>query len=280
MKSKAKNFGLLTVSTLIMAVGTYFFKFTNNFTFGGITGLAVLVAKTGVISASDFSFIANMALLLIGFVILGKKFAAKTAYSSILLSVTLSLLDRICPMQQPLTDQPLLELAFAIALPAVGSAILFNIGASSGGTDIIAMILKKYTSLNIGTVLMLVDVAAAASSFFIFGPETGLFSTIGLAAKSLVIDDVIENLNLCKCFNIICDDPEPICDYIINTLHRSATVYHAEGAFTHHEKTVIMTTMKRSQALKLRNYIRAIEPTAFMLISNSSEIIGKGFLAG
>jgi len=91
---------------------------------------------------------------------------------------------------------------------------------------------------------------------------------------------VIENLNLCKCFNIICDDPEPICDYIINTLHRSATVYHAEGAFTHHEKTVIMTTMKRSQALKLRNYIRAIEPTAFMLISNSSEIIGKGFLAG
>ena len=123
MKSKAKNFGLLTVSTLIMAVGTYFFKFTNNFTFGGITGLAVLVAKTGVISASDFSFIANMALLLIGFVILGKKFAAKTAYSSILLSVTLSLLDRICPMQQPLTDQPLLELAFAIALPAVGSAI-------------------------------------------------------------------------------------------------------------------------------------------------------------
>ena len=118
MKSKAKNFGLLTVSTLIMAVGTYFFKFTNNFTFGGITGLAVLVAKTGVISASDFSFIANMALLLIGFVILGKKFAAKTAYSSILLSVTLSLLDRICPMQQPLTDQPLLELAFAIALPA------------------------------------------------------------------------------------------------------------------------------------------------------------------
>ena len=166
----------------------------------------------------------------------------------------------------------------AIFLPALGTAILFHIGASSGGTDIIAMILKKHTSLNIGTVLMLVDVAAVASSFFIFGPETGLFSTIGLAAKSLVIDYVIQNINLCKCFNIICDDPDPICDYIINTLHRSATVYHAQGAFSHHEKTVIMTTMKRSQALKLRNYIRGIEPTAFMMISNSSEIIGKGFL--
>ena len=95
----------------------------------------------------------------------------------------------------------------------------------------------------------------------------------------LVIDDVIENINLCKCFNIICDNPDPICDYIINTLHRSATIYQAQGAFTHHNKTVIMTTMSRGQALKLRSYIRQVEPHAFMLISNSSEIVGKGFLA-
>ncbi len=195
------------------------------------------------------------------------------------MSVSLSLLERFCPLSAPLTSQPLLELMFAIFLPAVGTAILFNIGASSGGTDIIAMILKKYSSMNIGTVLMLVDIASVIASYFIFGVETGLFSTIGLAAKSLVIDDVIENINLCKCFNIICDDPKPICDFIINGLNRSATVYHAEGAFTHHDKTVIMTTMKRSQALKLRNYIKRVEPTAFMLISNSSEIIGKGFLA-
>ena len=130
MKSQFKNFTYLTVSTLIMAAGIYFFKFTNNFTFGGITGLAVLVAKSGVISASDFSFVANMILLVIGFFVLGKKFAAKTAYSSILLSVTLSALERIYPMSHPLTDQPMLELAFAIALPSIGSAVLFNIGAS------------------------------------------------------------------------------------------------------------------------------------------------------
>ena len=90
MKEKIKHFLLLTVSTLIMAVGTYFFKFTNNFTFGGITGLAVLVADKTSISASDFSFIVNMLLLILGFIVLGKKFAAKTAYCSILLSVALS----------------------------------------------------------------------------------------------------------------------------------------------------------------------------------------------
>lgn len=109
-------------------------------------------------------------------------------------------------MVRPLTREPLLELIFAILLPGVGSALLFHIGASSGGTDIVAMILKKYTSCNIGTVLLVVDMAAVIMAFFVFGPETGLFSSLGLMAKSLVIDDVIENINLCKCFSIICDE--------------------------------------------------------------------------
>ena len=172
-----------------------------------------------------------------------------------------------------------MELIFAIMAPGIGSALLFEVDASSGGTDILAMILKKHTSMNIGTALLVVDIASVLLAFVVFGPTTGLFSVLGLLAKSLVIDNVIESLNLCKCFNIICDDPKPICDYIIQDLNRSATVYKAEGAYTHHDKTVIMTTMKRSQAIKLRNFIRQVEPTAFMLISNSSEIIGKGFLA-
>lgn len=130
------------------------------------------------------------------------------------MSAGLWIFERLCPLTHTITQQPLLELLFAIFLPGIGSAVLFNIGASSGGTDIIAMILKKHTSLNIGTVLMLVDVAAVVSSFFVFGPETGLFSLVGLAAKSVVIDDVIESINLCKCFNIICDNADPICDYL------------------------------------------------------------------
>ena len=109
MLDKGKHFLLLTVSTLIMAIGTYFFKFTNNFTFGGITGLAVLIAKTGLMTAGDFNFVASMTLLVIGMIVLGKKFAAKTAYCSILLSVTLSFLERVCPMKAPLTDQPMLD---------------------------------------------------------------------------------------------------------------------------------------------------------------------------
>ena len=273
------EYAVVTVSTLIMVFGNYFFKFPNNFAFGGITGFSTIVSALTKFSASQFTFIANMVLLVMGFIFIGKGFGMKTVYSSVLMSLALGAMDRWFPMGKPFTDQPILELVFAVFLPAVGSALLFNIGASSGGTDIIAMIFKKYTSFNIGTMLLLVDCLSVLMAFVVFDVTTGLFSTLGLIGKSLMIDGVIENINLCMCFNIVCDNPEPICDFIIKELNRSATVYQAQGAFTHHRKTVIMTTMRRSQAVKLRNFIRQAEPTAFMLISNSSEIIGKGFLS-
>ena len=269
----------MTGATLIMAVGTYFFKFTNNFTFGGITGLAVLVAKTGLISAADFSFITNMLLLVLGAVILGKQFVAKTAYCSILLSVTLSLLERVYFMSYPFMDEPMLEVMFAIALPAFGSAILFNIGASSGGTDIIAMIVKKYSSINIGKALIVSDIAITVLGFFVFGMKTGLYSLFGLSIRSFLVDNFIESLNLSKYFNVVCAKPDPICNFIVNQLHRGATICDARGAFSGSEKYIILTALNRQQAIKLRNFIKKEDPSAFILISNTSEIIGKGFHA-
>ena len=277
MKEKLKHFLLLTASTLIMAVGTYFFKFTNNFTFGGITGLAVLVADKTSISASDFSFIVNMLLLVLGFVVLGKKFAAKTAYCSILLSVALSTLERVCPMDHPLTDQTMLELCFAIALPALGSAILFNIGSSSGGTDIIAMILKRYSSFDIGKALLMTDIMITVAGCFVFDIKTGLYSFLGLTIRSFMIDNFIEGFNLSKYFNVVCDEPEPICNFLVHELKRSATIVHAQGAFSGKDKYIVFTVLSRPQAVRLRNFIKENQPSAFMLISNTSEIIGKGF---
>lgn len=277
MKTKLKSFSLLTGSILLMAIGTYFFKFANNFTFGGITGLAVVVAKTGLMTASDFTFVTNMLLLLLGFLIFGKGFGFMTAYCSILLSVTLSLLERIVPMSKPLTDQPMLELIFAIALPAIASAVLFNMGASSGGTDIIAMIVKKYTSFNIGNALLTSDIIVTILGFFIFDIKTGLYSVLGLAVRSLMIDNVIESLNLSKYFNVVCKHPEPICDFIVKELNRSATTIQGTGAFSGQDRYIILTALNRMQAVKLRNFIKKQEPEAFILISNTSEIIGKGF---
>lgn len=277
MKLKLKNFSLLTISTLIMAVGIYFFKFTNNFTFGGITGIAVLVAKFLPISASDFSFVVNILLLIIGWIVLGKSFAEKTAYSTILLSVSLSLLERIYPMSHPLTNEPLLELIFAILLPALGSAILFNIGASSGGTDVIAMILKKYTSVDIGKGLMISDLIFTLAGFLVFNVKTGLYSLFGLIMRSALIDNFIESFNRSKYFHVVTSNATCICDFIQNDLQRGATIVNATGAFTGDDIYIILTVLSPSQAVKLRNFIKEHDPKAFLLVSNTSEIIGKGF---
>lgn len=277
IKGIIKDYFLITVSTFLIIAGVYFFKFPNNFTFGGITGLSVVLGKVTPITPSTVNLILNFVLLLLGFIFLGRSFAVKTVYASVLLSVGLSVLEYIYPMKHPLTDQPMLELVFAIALPAFGSAVLFNIGASSGGTDIIALILRKYTSFDIGRAVLFSDLLITLSACFVFDIKTVLFSFLGLLTKSLVIDNVIESINLAKYFNVVCSEPEIICDFIVNKLNRSATICEAKGAYSHSHKYIVFTALRRPQAVQLRQFIKRVEPGAFILITNTSEIIGKGF---
>ncbi len=277
VKETAKEYGILTIATLVLVIGVYFFKFPNNFCFGGVTGIAVILGKIFSLTAGTYTLIINVAFLILGFLFLGKSFGIKTVYVSLLTSFGLQLLEWFVPMQAPITKEPVLELAFAIILPAASAAILFNINASGGGTDILAMILKKYTTFDIGMALFLVDLLITILASLVFDAQTGLFSFAGLLAKSLVIDNVIESINLCKYFTVVCNDPEPICEFIQKKLNRSATIFHAQGAYSHHEKTIILTVMKRSQAVQLRNFVRKMEPDSFIMITNSSEIIGKGF---
>lgn len=272
-----RDYGLLTAATLIMVVGIYVFRFPNNFCFGGVTGIALILAPILNLSAGTITLALNMLLLVVGFIFLGKGFGIKTVYVSVLLSVGISLAEVVYPMEGPLTNQPVLELVFAIVLPSISSAVFFNLQASGGGTDIPAMILKKYTGLDIGTSLFFVDLAIVIAACFVFDSTTGLFSLCGLLAKSLVVDDAIESINLCKYFTIICENPDPICKFITEDLKRSATIYKAEGAYTQNDKTVVITILKRGQAVELRNFIKRNEPGAFIAITNSSEIIGRGF---
>lgn len=279
IKTTLKEYALMTVSVLLLVFGIYFFKYPSNFAFGGVTGIAMIVNRLthGVISNGNFVLLLNSILLVIGFIFLGKGFGIKTVYCSLLMSFGLKLLEIYYPMDGPFTNEPLLELTYAVALPAVASAILFNIDASTGGTDIVAMLFKKYTSINIGRSLFLVDSLMTVSTLFIFGIQTGLLCCLGLMVKSLVIDSVIESINLCKYFTVICEHSDLISDYITNTLHRSATLSDATGAFSKHDKKVVITILSRAQAAQLKRFIKEVEPTAFCIITNTSEIIGRGF---
>lgn len=276
-----KRYALMSIGIFITAVGVYFFKFPNNFSTGGVSGISLILGRvlhSTWLTPSMFMLILNMALLLLGFLFLGRSFAFSTVYCSILLSVILNAMEFFFPMDAPLTDQPMLELCFAVLLPAIGSAILFNMDASSGGTDIIAMIVRKYTSLNIGTALLLADALITFAALAVFGAKTGLYSILGLVVKSLVVDYVIDSFRIRKCFQIITANPEPIVEYITKTIHRGATLEEVRGAYSREQKTMIITVLTRSQSILLRRYVHANDPHAFMVVTNSTEIIGKGFL--
>ena len=272
---------LMTAGILITSVGTYFFKFPNNFSTGGVSGLSLILGRlipSEIFTPSVFMLIINTLLLVVGFLFLGRDFTFSTFYCSMLLSLAMTTWERICPLSAPLTTQPFLELCFAVLLPAFGSAMLFHLGASSGGTDIIAMILRKYTSMNIGLALMVADSLITVAALFFFGIESGLYSILGLLLKSALVDYVADSFRIKKCFQIITADPQPIVDFIVKVLHRGATLEDVHGAYTNGSKTMIITVLNRSQALALRRHVHSIDPHAFMIITASTEIVGKGFL--
>lgn len=278
-KEKLWDFLLLNAGTILVAVGVYFFKFPNHFNTGGVTGLAVILnAIVPAVSASTFASVINLAFLVLGFVALDKGFGVRTVYCTVLFSAMLSGLEWLFPMAAPLTNQKMLELFFAVILPSLGAAILFNMQSSTGGTDILAMILKRFSNMDIGMALLYVDVLIAASTLYFVGTEAGLYSVLGLVLKSVVVDSVIESLNRRKSFLAVTSCPQEVCGFITQSLNRSATYWQAEGAYSHEPKWVVLTALSRSQAVALRLYLKTADPHAFILVTNSSEIFGKGFM--
>ena len=273
-----KQVGWLNLGTLLMAVGVYFFKFPNHFTTGGVSGISIVVAHfIPTVTTATLNLILNILLLIIGAFFLGRGFGLRTAYSAVMSSVLTYVFERLIPMDTPMTTQPVLELMFAVGLPAFGSAILFHVNASSVGTDIIAMLVKKYSHMNIGLALALADLLVAVTACFTFGMETGLFSLFGLFLKSYMVDAVMDNLRTYKVFQIVTDNPEPICNFIMKDLHHSATLIDGVGSFTHEKRKIIMTVINRHQAIRLQLFVRATDPHSFITITSSSEIVGKGF---
>ncbi len=269
---------VLTLGSVVMAGGIYFFKFPNNFSTGGVSALSILLSPLlpGVSTAQIMMFF-NVLLLVVGLIVFGRNFAFKTIYCSMALSIATQIFEVTIPMESTFTQNKMLELIFAIGLTAVGSAILFNEGASSGGTDVVAMILKKYTKLDIGKALLCSDAVLAMASFFIFDIETGMFSLLGLIMKAFIVDNVIDSINLNKCFVIVTAHDKEICEFIHTQLHRGATVSECSGTFTSDQKRMIITVLNRGQAAMLKQFIKQTDPKAFSIITNSSDILGKGF---
>ncbi len=280
MSKHLRRYGLMFIASFIMAVGDYFFLFPNHFCYGGISGLSTIAAQILPVSASSFNAASNLLLLAAAFLFVGKQFATTTAFASVTVSALLVLFERLIPLTGPLTDQVMLEFSLAVALPSLGSAFLFHVGASSGGTDIPAMILKKYAHMqNIGVSLFWIDFVMVILSLFVLDLRAILYSAVGLVVKTFLIDDIIEGITLCKSVTIVCKNAEPICDFIIRKLDRGATISQGKGAYTGTEQSIIFTTLTRRQASQLRAYIRQNSLQAFITMSSTIDVYGKGFFS-
>lgn len=278
MKNKIQHFLLLNIGLIFVAAGISLFKTPNHFALGGVSGIAIIVSNfTQNLNVGALMFIVNALLVVMGFVFLGKNFGVATIYSSFALSFYVWVFEALVPLSAPLTNDTMLELAFAVILPAIGSGIVFNIGASTGGTDIVAMVLSKKIKMEIGKALLASDFIITVIAGMIFGVSTGLYCILGLVIKAFLIDVVIDNINTRKNITIVSSAVDDIKQFIIEKLNRGATIIDAKGAFSNDSKQVIVTILNRRQTVLLRNYIKTVDNEAFITITNSSEIIGKGF---
>ena len=272
----------------MIAAGIYFFKAPNGFATGGVSGIAIVLAKLPFsaplgLTQSIYMLVINVVLLILGVLLLGKKCGFLTIYCSLMLSLENLIFETFIPIemisgQATLSAYPLLELIYAVLLTGIGSAILFRNKASSGGTDIVALILKKHSQLNVSQALLATDFLIALSTFLVYeNVSVGLYAMLGLFSKIFIIDDILDSMNLCKAFTIITTKPQEISTFILNDMKHGATMYKGEGLYTHEQREIIMTVCKRSEAMRLRRKVKSIDPDAFVIITKTSEIFGKGF---
>ena len=274
------RFMCMLVGSSMMAVGVYFFKIPNGFSTGGVSVISTVLGKAipnAFVTPGTLITGINVLLLGVGYLFVGRSFGLRTVFCSLLFSLETLGLEKWIPLDSPITNQPFLELVYAILLTSIGSSILFYVNSSSGGTDIVALILKKYTRLDTGKALLCTDFLIACSSFFVFGVTAGLFSLLGLFAKAFLIDSVIESLSVCKCFLIVTEKPDEINRHIIEKMGHTTTILDATGGYSHETKPTLVTVCRRIEGIRLRRAVKEIDPKAFVIILNSSEILGRGF---
>lgn len=284
IKIKFKDWMYMNVGIVLIACATFFFLVPNQFVTGGMTGLATILGSLEgtPLTTSEWLICLNVFMLIIGFIFLGKKTGIWTVYCSLGYSGLMIVFQNIIPKEWlPLThsNEMFLELCVGILIYAVGTAIIFYAGASSGGMDIMALIIQKYAKIDVGRAVLFVNSFIACSSlFFIKGTaERGILSLVGLFANSFIIDSVIDSFHSCKYFIVITDKTELVSEYIMSQLHHGVTITDAIGAYTQTPKGMIHTVCRRYEAIKLRAAIKKIDENAFIVVTTSSEIIGKGF---
>ncbi|MEQ8155103.1 MAG: YitT family protein [Clostridiaceae bacterium] len=278
MNNKAvKEYFLTTLGIVLVVLSLEYFFIPNDIAAGGVTGIAIVLTKyfqwlkTGVVV-----FLLNLILFAAAFVLIGGNFGAKTIYSSFGLSFIMWIVENFFN-PQPLTTDLMLASIFGTLGTSLGMAMIFNVNASTGGTDIVAKILNKYWNVDIGKALLSVDFLVTVAGALTFGVNRGLYALLCVIFNGLAIDRVIEGFRICKGVSVISRKNNEISRFIINDLDRGCTFIQGKGAFSENNISILYTVLGRSEFIKLKNYIKEIDNKAFITVGEVHEVLGEGF---
>lgn len=276
-KKNIKEFALITIGILLVAISVVYFFEPNNIAAGGITGLAIVINHyIPFISIGPLVLMMDVVLFVIALIVLGAKFGAKTIYSSVLLSVSMWLMQTFIPIN--ITNDLMLATIFGTLISAGGMAIVFNANASTGGTDIIAKILNKFFHIEIGKSLLMVDFLVTLLGAITFGINMGLYGLLSVIINGVVIDNIIAGFKTKSEITIISDKNKDISKFILNDLERGCTFIKGVGGFTGKDTALLYTVLDRSEFIKLKNKIREIDKNAFITVGEVHEVMGEGFM--
>lgn len=273
-----KQYLIITLGSFFISGSVYFFLAPSKLAVGGISGLSIVIKELMANVPIGFIMLTlNTIMFIIGFLVLGKSFGIKTIYSSLVISLSMLLYEKIVPVIGIISQDMLIVLIFGMALTSVGQAMIFNQDASSGGTDIIAKIITKFFPVNIGRALQIADFFVICAAIGVFGIEKGLYALLGIIINGFLVDYIVAGFNVSKYVTIISSKTKEVNQYIINDLNRSATVYPAKGAYSNSDREVITTVVNRREFIKLKNTIRVVDPNAFVTVQQLHEVMGEGF---
>lgn len=268
-----KEFIVITFATLIVSAAVFFFLIPSQVSVGSISALAMILGNIIPLHISIITFILNGLLLIIGFLLIGKEFGAKTVYTSLLLPLFLRIFEIWFPDFSSINGDPFLDMVCYIFVVSIGLAILFRENASSGGLDIVAKLLNKYFRMDMGKAMALPGMCVALSSILFYDKKLVVLSLLGTYLNGLVLDHFIFGLNLKKRVCIISEKEAEIRSFILNRLHSGATIYEGRGAYDGQPKTEIITIVDKNEYALLMSYLLKTDPSAFVTVYTVSEVI-------
>lgn len=267
-----KEFFTIIMGTAIIAAAVYFFMLPSNLSVGSASALAMVLSNVIPLPISVITFILNVGLLIIGFLLIGPEFGAKTVFTSVILPGFLGLYEILFPDFQSITQDPMLDAVSYILVVSIGLSLVFSCNASSGGLDIVAKLMQKYLRMDLGKAMSLSGMLVACSSVFFYDKVTVVISILATYFCGLLVDYFIFGINIKRRVCILSNRHDDVLNYILHELHSGATIYEGIGAYDNKVRKEIITIVDKTEYRHLMEYIKKNDPTAFITVYSVNEV--------